>query len=111
MKSLGQFLLADCSLEAHSRLWQAWTHPCKGLPNTNNARKRVSRWFLVQPMRTRGYLLNCPWFSCFSTHYSAGRQARQIHWFHTLTGATWVLQDASTVKISTNQSLCSTVHS
>jgi hypothetical protein len=54
------------------------------------------------------YPLNCPWFSCFLTRYSAGKQARQIH---PLTDATWVLQYASTVKISTNQSLYSMVHS
>ena len=52
--------------------------------------------------------LNFPLFSCFLTHYSAGKQARQLH---PLTGATWVLQHASTVKISASQSLCSTVHS
>ena len=52
------------------------------------------------------YLLNCPWFSCFLTRYSAGKQARQLH---PLTDATWVLQDASIVMISANQSLCSIV--
>jgi hypothetical protein len=54
------------------------------------------------------YLLNCPWFSCSSTHYSVGKQARQLH---SLAGATWVLQNASTVKISAHQSLCLIVHS
>ena len=35
------------------------------------------------------YLPNCPWFFCFSTHCSAGKQARQTH---PLTGAIRVLQ-------------------
>ena len=34
-------------------------------------------------------------FSCFSIHYSAGRQARQLH---SMTGATWVLQNTRLIK-------------
>jgi len=53
------------------------------------------------------YLPNCPWFSCFLTHHSAGKQARQLH---LSSCATWDLQNASTIKISANQSLCLMVH-
>ncbi len=38
---------------------------------------------------TGGCLLNCPWFSCFLTHHSAVKQARQLH---PLTGSKWVLR-------------------
>jgi hypothetical protein len=41
------------------------------------------------------------------TTTAAGKQARQLH---PLTGAKWVLQIASAVKISSNKSLCSMVH-
>jgi hypothetical protein len=50
---------------------------------------------------------NCPWFSYFSTHHSAGKPARQLH---PLSCATWDLKNASTVKIFANQSLCLMVH-
>jgi hypothetical protein len=59
----------------------------------------------LQDLTSTGvYLLNCPWFSCSLTHYSVGKQATQLH---PLAGVTWVLQNASTVKIFAHQSLCS----
>ena len=53
------------------------------------------------------YLLNFPLFSCFATHYSAEKQAKQLH---PLTDAMWVLPISRTVKISAYQSLCLEVH-
>ena len=42
----------------------------------------------IMAVHSRTYLLNCPLFSCFLTHYSAGKQAKQRH--HVI-GATQVL--------------------
>ena len=62
----------------------------------------------VEMIRMRpGPTVECPWCFCFLTHHSAGKQARQLH---LSSCATWDLQNASTIKISANQSLCLMVH-